>query len=77
MGSGDSELITGVISSFTRDNQLLKKQLLDIQYYMRGSLSRDDVWQLTPLEREEHVEFLNARFEQAGELIKKDVSVFL
>ena len=77
IGTGDSELITNVIASFTRDNKLLKKQLLDILYYMRGALTRDDMWQLTPLEREEYVEFLNDRFEQAGELMKKDVSVFV
>lgn len=77
MRSGNQELITGIISSFARDNELLTKQLIDIQYWMRGAFQRDDIWQLTPYEREQYVEYLNNRFESAGEMMKKQVPVFI
>lgn len=62
---------------YTRDNEALVDQLLMILYYFRGAITRDDAWQLTPYEREKHVEFLNNRFEEAGDMMKKKVPVFL
>lgn len=77
IGSKNQELIGQVISSFNRENDALVDQLLQILYWFRGSVTRDDVWQLTPYEREKYVEFLNKRFKDAGDLMKKQVPVFL
>lgn len=77
IASNNGPLISSVINAFTRDNDKMVDQLLQIQYYMRGALSRDDVWQLTPYEREKHVEFLNKRFNEAGDMIKKNIAVFV
>lgn len=71
------ELITSVISSFTRENDSLVDLLLQIQYYFRGSYSREDVWALSPAEREKSIDFLNKRFKDAGEMMKKQIPVFI
>lgn len=77
IGTGRPEIIEQVIRSFTQQNEDLVKSLIQIRYYSRGALSRDDVWALTPAERELEVEFLNGRFKDAGELMKKQIPVFL
>lgn len=66
-----------MLNSFARDNDFLMDQLIQIQYYCRGSLNRDDLWQLTPYERDKYLDFINKKFEEAGELIKKQIPVFL
>jgi hypothetical protein len=60
-----------VINSFTRDNERLHTELLKIRYWARGGLTRDEVWQLTPAEREAEVDFLNHRFKEVADQIKK------
>jgi len=76
IGSGDGALISSVIDSFARENEALIDSLMQIRYYSRGSLSRDDMWALTYIEREKEIEFLNKRFKEVGELLKKQVPVF-
>lgn len=44
---------------------------------MRGSISRDDAWAMSYLEREKMISFINDRFKDAEKLISKNVSVFL
>lgn len=66
-----------MIGSFNRENDALVDQLLQILYWYRGSVTREDIWQLTPYEREKYVEFLNKRFKEAGELMKKQIPVFV
>lgn len=73
----DRDLINNVISSFTRENEALVDQLIQIQYWMRGAISRDDVWALSPIERDKIIEFLNKRFKEAGDLTSKQVPQFL
>jgi hypothetical protein len=46
-------------------------------YYYRGALQRDDAWALSYVEREMMISFLNDRFKDAGEMIKKKIPVFL
>ena len=77
IGSRNQEAIASVIASFNRENDSLVEQLLQILYWYRGSITREDVWQLTPYEREKAVEFLNKRFKEAGELMKKQIPVFV
>jgi hypothetical protein len=76
IGSRDADLIAAVINTFARDNEALFDQLYQIQYYSRGCLSRDDIWAMAPIERDKWVEFLNKRFKEVGEMLKKQVPVF-
>lgn len=77
IATGRQDLIKQVIDSFTRDNDNLVDQLLSILYWFRGAITREEVWQLTPYEREKSVEFLNTRFKDAGDMMKKQIPVFL
>lgn len=77
IGTRKPELIQQVIDTYNRDNDLLVDQILSILYWYRGAITREEVWQLTPYEREKSVEFLNKRFKEAGELMKKQVPVFI
>jgi len=71
IGTNNGELIQTVINSFTRDNEALIEQLNQILYWFRGAMTRDDVWALTPAERDRAVDFLNKRMKEAGDLMKK------
>lgn len=71
IGTGDQALITQILDGFARDNDALMSQLLDIQYYFRGAITRDDIWMMCPVEREAAVAFLNKRFKEIGEIAKK------
>lgn len=77
IGSGNNEIIASVISSFTRQNEELVKSLQQLLYYYRGALGRDDVFALSHAEREICVNFLNERFKDAGDMIKKQIPVFV
>jgi hypothetical protein len=77
IGTSNNEVISAVIASFTRQNEDLHKILIQLEYYFRGSLSRDDLWAMAPIERDAHIEFLNGRFKEAGEFMKKQIPVFL
>lgn len=77
IGTRKPELIQQVIDTYNRDNDLLVDQILSILYWYRGAITREEVWQLTPYEREKSVEFLNKRFKDAGELMKKQIPVFI
>jgi hypothetical protein len=63
------------MNQFTRENEQLVDQIRKISYY--GRLTRDDAWALTPVEREGYAEFLNSRFEEAGKLMQKGISVLI
>jgi len=75
--TNDHQLIGQVISTFTRQNEALLDQITSIGYYMRGHYSRDDIWSLTFVEREKDIEFLNKRMEDAKEMMKNGVQVFI
>lgn len=66
-----------MIGNFTRENRNLVESLFQLIYWYRGALSRDDAWAMTPAERESATDFLNERFKDAGEYMKKQVPVFL
>jgi hypothetical protein len=70
-------MVASIISSFARQNEGLIKQMNQLMYYYRGSLQRDDAWALSHVEREYMIEFLNDRFKEAGDLMKKQIPVFL
>lgn len=77
IGTHNFELINRVITSFTRENEALLDQLQQIGYFMRGFYNRDDVWSLSYLEREKAIEFLNKRVDDAKEMMKNQIPVFL
>ena len=66
-----------MIAFYNRDNDILVDQLLSILYWFRGAITREEVLQLTPYEREKSLEFLNKRFKDSGEMMKKQIPVFL
>lgn len=74
--SGDQVLINRVVSAYTRDNERLVDQLNQILYYWRGALGRDDVYAMSPAEREKAVDFLNTRFKEISDMSKKGITVF-
>lgn len=51
------------------ERRMLYKNGIELMYFMRGGLSRSEMLDLTPFEREVFSEFLNARLEI--ELAKK------
>ena len=77
IGTRNGETINHLIQSFTRQNQDLVKYLIQLQYWFRGALSRDDAYAMSPVERELAQEFLNKRFDDAKDAIKKGAPVFL
>jgi hypothetical protein len=77
IGSRNIDIINSTISSFTQQNEFLIKQINQLMYYFRGSLGRDDAWALSPIEREIMIEFLNDRIKDAGNLMKKNIPVFI
>lgn len=76
IASGNQAAIARVIDTFARENEMLQDQLIQLLYYARGALTRDDVWLMAPIERDAWNDFLNKRFKEVGELIKHRVPVF-
>lgn len=76
IGCCEPDEIRWIINSFARENEILFKQVMQIQYYSRGSLTRSDVWSMCATEREQQIDFINDRIKDAGELIKKGISVY-
>jgi hypothetical protein len=74
---GDGELIGKIIASLTQDNEALMEQLRSIQYWTRGAVSREDVFLMSPDERDGWIDWINKRFKDAADLIKKSIPVFL
>lgn len=77
IGTNNQGLIQQVISIYSTENNNLVDQLLSILYWFRGAITREEVWQLTPYEREKSIEFLNKRFKEAGDMMKKQIPVFI
>lgn len=77
IATNNMELIQKVLLTFTQENELLMDQLLQILYYFRGSITREDMWHLSWAEREKCVEFLNKRVDDAKDMMKHRIPVFL
>lgn len=77
IGSGDRFIINEVLTSYVKENEILVDQLESILYWFRGAITRDDVWAMSPHEREKSIDFINKRFKEAGELMKKNIQSFL
>lgn len=64
--SGDGGRTVEMINSMALDVRNLLKSAFEIAYYSRGSVQYDKVLEMTPLERDLAVEFINKRLEAAG-----------
>jgi len=73
----EASITASIIKSFTQQNEDLIKSIFQLIYYYRGALSRDEAWSLCHSERELAIEFLNGRFKEAMDMIKKQVPVFI
>lgn len=51
----------GFLYSFDKESKMLRKEIVEIMWYMRGSLSRNEAWSLSPTEREEIIEYITER----------------
>jgi hypothetical protein len=65
-----------VITSFARDNERLHDELIKIRYWARGGITREEMWCLTPSEREAEIQFLNKRFEEVTKSLKNGGTPF-
>lgn len=77
IGSRQPEFINQVVSTLSRESDALLNELIALQYYSRGAISRDDAYSMTPGERQRFNDFLEKKFEEANKLIKGGVSVFV
>jgi hypothetical protein len=57
------EDIPDLISKMARDRKELSKQINEIMWYSRGSLSREEAWTLCIEERKEHSEAIEKRID--------------
>ena len=64
--TGDGSRIADMINSLALDTRNLLKAAFEISYFSRGSWAYDLVLQMTPLERDLAVEFINKRLEIAA-----------
>lgn len=64
--SGETSRIAEMINSMAFDVRSLLKTAIEIAYFSRGSIPYDTVLNMSPLERDLAVEFINKRLEVAG-----------
>lgn len=64
--SGDHQKISELINSLGVDVRNLLKGAIEISYFSRGAWSYDSVLQMTPLERDIAISFINKRLEAAS-----------
>jgi hypothetical protein len=64
--SGDGSRIAEMINSLAFDTRNLLKAAFEISYYSRGAWSYNSVLEMSPLERDLAVEFINKRLEAAA-----------
>jgi hypothetical protein len=66
--SGESSRIAEMINSMGIEVRNLLKAAVEIAYFSRGSIQYEQVLQMTPLERDITVEFINKRLELASKM---------
>lgn len=64
--AGDMSRTAEMINSLATDTRHLLKSAIEISYFSRGAWSYDLVLQMSPLERDLAIEFINKRLEAAG-----------
>lgn len=64
--SGDMGRIAAAIKTMSIEVRNLLKSAIEISYFSRGAIPYETVLQMSPLERELAIEFINGRLEQAS-----------
>lgn len=64
--TGDGSRIAGMINDLGLDTRNLLKAAFEISYFSRGAWPYDLVLQMSPLERDLAIEFINKRLEAAA-----------
>lgn len=57
----NGEQLRAFLGSMSTDQKKLRKEIVEIMWYMRGSLSREEAWTLSSMEREEYMEYIAER----------------
>ena len=57
----NAEQLRAFLSSFEKDKKRLSREIVEIMWYMRGSLSREEAWTLSSAEREDYMEYIAER----------------
>jgi hypothetical protein len=55
------------LRSYEKEQKSLRKQIVDIQWYSRGALSREEAWTLSPEERTDWMEMAEERMKLVKE----------
>ena len=71
--SGDEQQISKVLITLAAQSKQIIKSIIELIYFMRGSLSYEEAMAMSPFERIEVSEFVNKRLEQEG---KKSFPVY-
>jgi hypothetical protein len=61
--SGDTEMIQTMFKRMTTEVSILITNVIQLVYFMRGSIQYDDMLQRTPAERQLFEEFIEGRLE--------------
>lgn len=64
--SGDMSRIAAAIKTMSIEVRNLLNSAIEISYFSRGAIPYETVLQMSPLERELAIEFINKRLEQAS-----------
>lgn len=64
--SGEAGKTAEMINTLAIDVRNLLKSAIEIAYFSRGSVQYESVLNMTPLERDLAIEFINKRLEAAG-----------
>lgn len=64
--SGDTSRIAEMINSMALDVRNLLKAVMEIAYFSRASIPYETAMNMTPLERDIAIEFINKRLEIAA-----------
>lgn len=64
--TGDGSRIAEMINSLALDTRTLLKAAFEISYFSRGAWQYESVLQMSPLERDLAVEFINKRLDVAA-----------
>ena len=55
----EPDRVADTLAAFARDAREINKEINRILYYMKGGITRNEAWQLSPIERDEIIDFLN------------------
>ena len=66
--TSDNEEIVNLIDSYEKQSKALKFQLLKLCWYMRGSVSIDQMYDMSVDDRGQIIKLINENFETAKEI---------